>query len=736
MSLGEPQDRIDGRDKVTGKARYAAEVPTKCMHAVLVESTLAKGRITTIETTAAEAASGVLLVLTHLNAPRLPGLAKHDDKMESFPLLQDSRIRYNGQHVALVVAETLEEAQYAAGLVQIRYQNESSVTRLEEVLDRARIPKNFRGGSREPDSKRGDPDAALRECEITLDLTYRTPVENHNPMEPHAVVASWDKQGILTIHHSTQAVFDSRSSIAALLGLKEERVHVVSAFVGGGFGSKGPTWPHVILAAQAARLVGKPVKLAVTRRQMFANTGHRSQTVQRLRIGAERDGRLTALRHDTIAAGSTYAEFTESCGLATEVLYSCPNLAVTHRIADLDAPVPSYMRAPGEAPGVFALESAMDELAYAAGLDPLALRLLNHADRDEHGNKPWSSKSLKECYAQGAEAFGWSSRSHTPKSMRRGDLLVGWGMASAVYTALRSAAEAKVRLKADGTAEVSSGSQDIGTGTYTIMAQTAAEILGLPIDKVTARLGDSNLPQSPISGGSQTAASITPAIADACHKLLQKLAALAVQGEDAPLRGAANEEIEAVEGSLRVKREPTRQVTFTDLLAQTGRDAVEAEGKEEPGEETDRYSLHAFGAHFVEVRVDPLLGELRIGRYVGAFAAGRILNPKTARSQVIGGIVYGLGMALGEETCLDPRTGRILNANLTDYLVPVHADIPDIRVLLVPEEDHHVNPLGVKGIGELPTVGVAAAVANAVFHATGHRLRDLPIRIENLLSAA
>jgi xanthine dehydrogenase YagR molybdenum-binding subunit len=736
MSLGEGQSRIDGRDKVSGRARYAAEVAAKCMHAVLVESTIAKGRITTMDTATAEASSGVLLVLTHLNAPRLPGLRDHKKSLERFPLLQDSRVRYNGQHVALVVAETLEEAQYAAGLVRIRYQEETPVTRLEEVLDRARSPKNFRGGSREPDSKRGDPEAALAECDITLDLTYRTPIENHNPMEPHAVVASWDKQGTLTVHHSTQAVFDSRSSIAALLGLKEERVHVVSTFVGGGFGSKGPAWPHLVLAAQAARIIGKPVKLAVTRRQMYANTGHRSQTIQRVRIGAGKDGRLKALRHDSILANSTYAEFTESCGLASEVLYSCPNLAVTHRIADLDAATPSYMRAPGEASGSFALECAMDELAYATGLDPIDLRLLNHADRNEHTGKPWSSKSLKECYAQGAEAFGWSSRSAAPRSMRRGDLLVGWGMASAVYPAERDTAEARVRIKADGTAEVLCGSQDIGTGTYTIMAQTAAEILGLAVEKVTAKLGDSALPRSPISGGSQTAASITPAIALASRRLVQKLTALAVQGEDAPLRGAANEEIEAVEGSLRVKREPARMVSFADLLAHTGQDNVEAEGKEEPGSETDRFSLHAFGAHFVEVRVDPLLGEVRIGRYVGAFAAGRILNPKTARSQAIGGIVFGLGMALGEETCLDPRTGRILNANLTDYLVPVHADVPDIRVLLVAEDDPHVNPLGVKGIGELPTVGAAAAVANAVFHATGHRLRGLPIRLESLLNAA
>jgi xanthine dehydrogenase YagR molybdenum-binding subunit len=479
------------------------------------------------------------------------------------------------------------------------------------------------------------------------------------------------------------------------------------------------------------------VKLVLTRRQMYNSTGFRSKTIQRLRLGADRDGRLLGVMHDGIVQTAPFGEFVEPVGLPTEVMYSCANLAVTHRVAPVNGGMPTFMRAPGEASGAYALESAMDELAYALALDPIELRLRNHADRDEHKDLPWSSKSLKECYARGAERFGWARRDARPASMREGNSLVGYGMASATYPTNRSEGSATVRLLADGTAIVRSGTQDIGTGTYTIMAQVAAAALGLPVSRVTAQLGDSTMPQAPVSGGSQTAASVMPAVAAAARAVRDQLIDLAVgPSNSGKLVGIEKADIAIVDGALVLTSDATRRDEISEILARAGRDGIEATSTMRPGDEQKQYGMHSFGAHFVEVRVDPDLGEVRVMRYVGAFAAGRILNAKTARSQAIGGIVYGLGMALTEATDVDLHSGRIVNANLTDYLVPVHADVPDIDIVLIDEQDPHVNPLGIKGIGELPMVGAAAAVANAVYHATGKRIRDLPIRPDKLIASA
>lgn len=734
--IGAALNRVDGHVKVTGAAHYAAEAVKfqDQAEAVLVQSTVAAGRIVAIDTSAAERAPGVILVMTHKNAPRLASNeASALQPGEAHPLLQDDKIVYNGQHIAVVVAETFEQATHAAMLVEARYADEKATVRLEDALDRLDVPKNFRGGERSPDSKRGDPDAAFAGAPIKIDATYTTPVEHHNPMEPHAAIASWEGDR-LTLYHSTQGVMGSRQRVATLLGLKPENVRIISDYVGGGFGSKGSCWPHVTLTAMAARLAQRPVRLVLTRRQMFSSHGYRSKTIQRLRLGADKDGKLLAVMHDGMSQTGLIGEFIEPVALATEVMYSCPNLAISHRVARINVGMPTFMRAPGEASGMYALESAMDELAYAVAIDPLELRLRNYAEIDESKNVPFTSKELRACYRQGAEAFGWSRRNPQPRSMREGDLRIGSGMASATYPGNRSEAGATIRIERDGTVIVRSATQDIGTGTYTTIAQVAAEALGVPVKQVRAELGDSMMPKAPVSGGSQTSASVLPAVEAAARKAREQVLALAV-GRNAPgsLQGAHIDDLDLADGVVSLKSDHRKRARLAELMESSGRDAIEATESAKPGKEEETHSAHSFGAHFVEVAVDPDLGEIRVRRYVAAFAGGRIINAKTARSQYIGGIVYGLGMALTEESEIDPHTGRVANANIAEYLVPVHADVPDITVLQIPEQDSVFNSLGIKGIGELPMVGVAAAVANAVYHATGQRIRDLPIRPDKLI---
>lgn len=736
--IGAALDRVDGRLKVAGAARYAAEAADfpNLAEAVLVQSTIGAGRIAVLDTSAAARAPGVILVMTHLNAPRLASTkASPMQPGEGHPLLQDDRILYNGQHIAVIVAETFEQATHAATLIRARYEEQKPVARLEEALDRLQVPTNFRGGERPPDSRRGDPDAAFAAAPVKIDQTYTTPVEHHNPMEPHAVIAAWSGDK-LTLYHSTQGVMGSRERVATLFGLPPEDIHIISDYVGGGFGTKGSCWPHVTLAAMAARMTKRPVRLVLTRRQMFTSNGYRSKTIQRIRLAADKDGKLAAIFHDGKSQTGLIGEFVEPVGLATEIMYSCPNVAVTHRVAPINVGMPTFMRAPGEATGMYALEAAMDELAYAVGVDPVELRLRNYAERDESKNVPFTSKELRACYREAASAFGWSRRNPAPRSMRDADLLIGWGMASATYPGNRSEAGATVRIERDGVVVVRSGTQDLGTGTYTVMAQVAAETLGVPIERVRAELGDSSMPKAPISGGSQSAASVLPAVQKAAQAARKQLLALATgRKAPGPLRGASADDLDIDAGVIFRKSDPARRAPIETLLRGAGRDAIEATETAKPGDEEKTHSAHSFGAHFAEVSVDPDLGEIRVRRYVAAFAGGRIINAKTARSQYIGGIVYGLGMALTEETEVDAQSGRVANANIAEYLVPVNADVPDITVLQIPEHDTVFNSLGIKGIGELPMVGVAAAVANAVYHATGQRIRDLPIRPDKVITA-
>ena len=703
-NIGQGIDRVDGRLKVTGQARYAAEfaVPD-VVHAVLVNSTIGAGAITGFDLAAARAMPGVLAIITPDNAPKLQINGGSQQSVHA-PLLQDRDIHFNGQHVAVVVAETLEQADAAASLVRVRYRRDEPVTSMDVVLGQAYTPKSFRNGTRPADSRRGDPDSAFDEGAVKVDATYITPIEHHNPMEPHATVARWDGNR-LTVWTATQAISGAQQTLASLFGIEQANVHVICPYVGGGFGCKGNTWPPATLAAMAAKMVGKPVKLAVTRAQMFSSNGYRPRTVQKLRFAADEQGHLVSMRHDGFSQMSQPAlgEFSEPVGPATEMLYACPNVAVTHRLVATHASLPTYMRAPGLASGNFALESTIDELAIALRQDPLEFRLRNYAEQEPHQNRPFASKALRECYSQGAEAFGWSRRSHEPRSMRDGNVLIGWGMATSTYPTHRMPAAVRVRVNANGTALVQVGTQDLGTGTYTVMSQIAADELGIPIERIQFELGDSAFPHAPVSGGSMTVASVGSAVKAACEAVRAKL-----------------------------QRDPG--ASLPALLARQNIEFVEGTGEAKPGDEEKRYAMHAFGAQFAEVRIDADLGEIRVSRFVGAFDAGRVMNAKTARSQLIGGIVYGLGMALLEETHVDGETGRIVNANIAEYLVPVNADVPDIQTIIVPNDELISNPLGAKGIGELPMVGVAAAVANAVYHATGVRVRKVPIRIEDLLA--
>jgi xanthine dehydrogenase YagR molybdenum-binding subunit len=739
--VGTPMSRVDGRLKVTGGARYAAEFQVSDVaYGVLVLSTIARGRITKIETTAAEKAPGVLAVITHHNSGSvsLPDDAKGSvDPEVGQPLqpLQDDRVHYHGQPIAVVVADSFERATHAASLVRATYDETKAVLDFETAAAKAFTPHEMKADHRSkksPDYQRGDPDRAFDLAAVKLEETYSHPDEHHNPMELHATLAAWEGNK-LTVYDKTQWVDNVQQQVAAAFGLDKDNVRVLSPFVGGAFGSALRAWVHVFIAALAAKHVRRPVKLMLTRAQQYTVPGYRPQTVQKVALGATRDGRLTAIRHEATARTSTIEEYTESTLNPTRFLYSCPNVATRYYLAAMNVNTPASMRAPGEATGVYALECALDELAYALEMDPLELRLINHADEDPDKQLPWSSKSLKECYRRAAQKFGWAQRKRAPRSMRNGRMLVGWGMATATWPTLRRPATVLVRILADGSAQVRTAASDIGPGTYTAMTQIAADALGLPVARVKFELGDSNMPQAPVQGGSMTVASVGSAVHEAALAARHKVLALANSDQNSPLHKAQPVEVEAADGRLFLQQRPERGESYADILQRHKQNSIEVTQESKPGDEQKKFSMHAFGAQFVEVRVDPDFGTVRVARVVSSFAAGRIINPKIAHSQAIGGIVGGLGMALLEECVRDSRNGRVVNANLEQYMVPVNADVPELEAFFVDEEDRHVNPIGAKGLAELALVGVAPAVANAVYHATGKRVRDLPITPDKLL---
>ncbi len=733
--IGEPLDRVEGRLKVTGRAPYAYEqkVPN-AVYGVLVVSSIAKGTITSFDTRAAEKSPGVLRVITHQNSIKFPALQNQSNSLpvgKVVQVFQDNVVRYAYQPIAVAVADTLENAKEAARLVRAQYRVDQPLTDLKSRLSEAYLPK--KAGDEGPTTTRGDMQAGMQQAHKRVEQVYWTPFEVHNPMEPHATIAVWDAPDHLTLYDATQGVFSDRERVADLFQLKPDRVRIISPYLGGGFGSKGPVWSHVIITAMAAKIVKRPVKLAVERIQMFGMVGSRSRTRQALRVGARQDGTLTALQHDTCNQTSTFGEFTETASSAARMLYQSPNNSTTQKLIRSDIGQPSYMRAPGEAPGTYALEVAMDEMAYELNIDPVEFRLKNYAEQDPEKHKPWSSKSLRQCYQQGAERFGWSRRRMAPRSMQEGNTLIGWGMATAVYPTNRKASNASARLNADGTFSVDSGTQDIGTGTYTIMTQLAAQSFGVAPNKVKFRLGDTTLPQAPVSGGSMTAASTGSSVYLASQALREKLTQMAVSDARSPLHGVSSQDIVFENGRIFSKSDPSKGETFQALISRSGQPFVEAKATAKPGSEKDEYAMYAFGAQFAEVRVDADLGQVKVSRMVGCFGAGKILNSKTARSQFMGGMIWGASMALLEEAATDKALGRWVNNNLAEYHVPTNADVGQIEALWVDEKDDHVNPIGAKGIGEIGITGSAAAVANAIFHATGKRVRDLPITPDKLL---
>jgi len=734
--LGQPLDRTDGLLKVTGQAKYSADNPeAKLAHAVLVTSTIAHGRVASMDTARIQAMPGVLLVMTHETAMRLPNGGKPDAEppaVRRLSLLQTDEVRYSNEPVAVVVADTLERATDGARKLQasIRYEAATPNADYQRAKGTAYQPEKMMG--RPINTQRGDVAAGLLQGPTRLDVVYTTPNEHHNPMEPHATLARWDGPN-LTLYDATQGVSGARGAVAKTLGIPEANVRVLCPFVGGGFGCKGSTWSHVVLAAMAAKQTGRPVRLVLERPQMFGMVGNRPFTDQHIQISARDDGTLTGMRHDVISTTSTFEDWNESSAILTRMLYAVPNQATTHKLVKLDVGTPTFMRAPGETSGSFALESAMDEMAYELNMDPLAFRLKNYAEMEPQEKRPWSEKSLRECYQIGADKFGWSRRNPKPRSMRDGNTLIGLGMATATYPANRSEASAIARILPDGTAMVASGTQDLGTGTYTVMTQVAADALGFPMDKVEFALGDSSLPHAPVSGGSQSVASVSPAVRAAASQARAKLIAMAIADSGSPLSGGSTDDVTVDNGWIISRADPSKRDPAAAVIARNGGKPIEAMATTKPGDEKQQFAFHSFGAVFTEVHVDADLGKIRVPRIVGVYDVGSLLNEKTAHSQLMGGLVWGIGSALTEKSELDARYGRYTNANLAEYHVPVNADIGLLDITLLGKPDAHINPLGARGIGEIGITGVAGSIANAVYHATGVRVRDLPITLDKVM---
>ncbi|WP_237476792.1 xanthine dehydrogenase family protein molybdopterin-binding subunit [Lichenibacterium dinghuense] len=740
--VGTAQRRVDGRLKVTGGARYAAEfAAADLLHGAVVSGAIAKGRITKIDASAAEAVPGVVKIYTHQNRPRTAWLdSSYRDEVappgHPFRALHSDKIMFSGQPVALVLARDFETATYAASLVEVSYDAEAPRTDLDAERGESYDPPKKRAGIDPPPKPRGHADEAFASAPVQVRQEYRVAVEHHNPMEPHATTVVWEGGGNITVHDKIQGVTNTQSYVTGVFGLSKEQVRCISPFVGGGFGSGLRPQYQLFLAVLAALDLERSVRVVLTRDQMFT-FGHRPLAIQTVSLGAEADGKLTAIMHDAVQETSTFEDYQENTVNWSGLLYDCANTRFSYELAKLDTYTPSDMRAPGAVLGVYALEAAMDELAYATGVDPVELRLRNYvADRDQNTNKKLTSKALRDCYLQGAERFGWSKRDARPRSMTDGRELVGWGMATGVWEAMMQKTSARATLTGDGRLEVATASADIGTGTYTILTQLAAEALGLRMEDVTAKLGDTSLPYSPLEGGSWTAASAGSAVQMACETVREKVFKLARQLDGSPL---ANQDLDHVtfrDGRIVVTNDPSRSVSLVDAIASSNEGKVEAEETAAPSMiQQMRFAAYTHSACFVEVKVDEELGVVRVTRVVSAVAAGRILNLQTARSQILGGVVMGIGSALHEEAMLDHTLGRFMNHNLGEYHVPVNADIGAIDVIFVDEPDDKASPIGVKGLGEIGIVGTGAAVANAIYHATGKRVRDLPITIDKLLDA-
>jgi xanthine dehydrogenase YagR molybdenum-binding subunit len=737
-AVGTPVTRVDGPAKVTGSARYAAEValPGLC-HLAIVNATIASGRVARVDDSAARATGGVLAILTHQNLgkiaapPRLlPSLAGQAAPGASFFPMQDDVVLFAGQPVALVVADSYETAQDAASLVHVEYEPAPSVTTIDEGRDRAYEAERLFGGLMPGRNQRGDVEAGLARADVRVDVTHHMAANHHNPMEAPSTVAAWDGDR-LTIHESTMGVRATQLTVAHLLGLPLSHVRVLADFVGGSFGMKAMVWPQVTLAAMAARHVGRPVKLMLTRPQMFTSNGHREEQEQRVTLGATHDGRLTAVRHEKLSLTSPFDDWAEPATGVSSQIYACDHYEGVHRLIRGNTTTPTFTRGPGETLGVFTLETAMDELASALDVDPVQLRLLNHTPVDPHGH-PWSSDGLPECLRLGAERFGWAGRDPTPRARRDGDWLIGTGMAAAGYPVAFFMPEqrARARIHEDGSAVAQTATQEFGTGVLTMATQVAADALGVDLGAVSFQAGDSDLPNSTAAVGSAGAGMVSSAVHAAGTALRRQLVELAVGDSGSPLYGVGPGSVTVAGGRLTSSERPGAGETYGELLARNHMADAEAMGSWRPPPLDTPHGLLTFGAQFAEVAVDPEIGLVRVRRLAGAFAPGRVLNPLLARSQLMGGMLWGLGQALLEGNHMDPRFGRWGESNLAEYLVPVNADAPDVTVDLVEIRDDVVGPLGAKGVGEIGQVGVAAAISNAVFHATGRRIHQLPLAPE------
>ena len=744
--VGTALDRVDGHLKVTGAATYPIDVTVPgAAYAVLVPSTATSGRIRHIAVDAAERAPGVLAVITHLNAPPLAQGPATAIGPQPLPPFQSDAVLYDGQYTAMVVAETIEDANAAAALIDVAYTCDAPAL----SLDDPRMSPVFHPWT--PDHDRGEVPAALAAAAVQLDVTYTTAANANSPIGLFATVAQWDGD-TLTVHDTTQYPHAVRDTLAATFGVDPAGVRVLVPFVGGAFGAGLRVWPHTTLAALAARVTGRPVKIVLTRRQMFTSIGHRPNTVQQVSLGATRDGHLTAIRHMAKSSIGMADELINLITHGTLNAYACPNLSTRATQIRQNLPIPGYMRAPGEAEGSFALESAIDELSYAVGLDPIELRVINHAHVQPETGLPWSSNALLDCYRQGAKRFGWSARNPQPRSMRRGKLLVGYGVARGALGAYQPPCRVIASIRRDGTASVRSGATDIGPGPYTVMTMLAAECLGLPVDRVRFGLGDSAMPRAPQEGGSGLTGALGNAVHAACVDLIRAIVTQVTDDPSSPLKGCRIEDVTVRDGGIHLTADPSRLETYAEILTRHGLDELTVETESAPPGETssstmrvidgqfipyrppstgERAQAGGYAAHFVEVHVDPDLGTVGVARVVSAVDGGRILNPKTARSQIIGGIAMGIGMALLEETVSD-RRGRLATTSLAEYVVATNADVRDLDVLFVGEPDP-MTPLGTKGVGELAITGMAAAIANAVYHATGLRFRSLPISIDKML---
>ncbi|UII24706.1 xanthine dehydrogenase family protein molybdopterin-binding subunit [Fulvivirga maritima] len=709
-SIGQAIDRIDGRLKVTGMAKYASEFPVEnVVYAQGVTSTIAKGRITSIDVTEAERQKGVIKVITHKNAEKLQ---QADKEMPAFtltsvaPALQSPEIHYYGQFVACVVAETFEQAQYACRLVKVTYEEDKPDIHLDKNRNKAFKPDD------QADFSRGDVDAGMQSSDVTLEETYTTPIEHQHPMELHAAIVSWENGKVKT-YASQQILDQAKTAISDTFMISKDNVQIIASYLGGGFGSKLNVHKHLILGTMASKMIGRPVQITVTRQQMFTNTGMRQFDEQKMRLGANKNGELQALAHHTTSHCATDQVYYEACGNVSKMLYKTPNNAVTHRLIPLNLQVPNSMRAPGEATGSFALESAMDEMAWKLKMDPIEFRIKNDTQKDLGADKPFSSRLLVECLRIGADKFGWSERKMQPRAKQNGNWLVGYGVSAASRRAPYRKTSARVIAdfrNGEAYATIQMDGTDIGTGSYTIVAQTASEYLGIPVKNVNVELGDSDFPVTPGSGGSWGAASYANGVRVACKNLFAKLKQKAGVSED-------------------------EETTLANLMKGAKVSSYKVVGTAEPSEEYKNHSVFSFGANFAEVWVDKDTGMYRIKRMVNVGSAGKILNPKTAYSQIIGGLTMGAGMVIAEQTQVEPNYGNFITRSLADYHVPVNLDLANIDVIFLPEEDKIANEIGVKGIGELGITSVAASIANAIFNATGKRMRNLPITPEKLIEA-